>query len=106
MQKVINKLIDKFINGSDVYYHNESLWIIFSDTKQWVIELTDRNILWYNYGFFKQIFSFVSLDVVENQHYITKWAEDIIQSRVRITQRLFSDYINAVEYTIQNGVKL
>ena len=74
--------MDKFIDGSDIYYHRDSLWIVFTETKEWVIELTNKNTLWYNYRFFTRIFDFVSLDVVENQHYITKWVEDTIQNGV------------------------
>ena len=105
MQKAVYKLIDKFIDGSDVYYYKDSLWIIFTDTKEWAIELTNKNTLWYNYRFFKSIFGFVSLDVVENQHYITKWVEDTIQNGVRHTNERYYSWSKSVEDTIQNGVR-
>ena len=97
--------MDKFIDGSDIYYHKDSLWIVFTETKEWVIELTDKNTLWYNYRFFSRIFDFVSLDVVENQHYITKWVEDTIQNGVRHTRKNFGYHWSLVEDTIQNGVR-
>ena len=97
--------MDKFIDGSDIYYHKDSLWIVFTETKEWVIELTDKNTLWYNYRFFSRIFDFVSLDVVENQHYITKWVEDTIQNGVRNTLMNEMLITDDVEDTIQNGVK-
>ena len=97
--------MDKFIDGSDIYYHKDSLWIVFTETKEWVIELTDKNTLWYNYRFFSRIFDFVSLDVVENQHYITKWVEDTIQNGVRHTAHWNSQSTGPVEDTIQNGVR-
>lgn len=97
--------MDKFIDGSDIYYHRDSLWIVFTETKEWVIELTNKNTLWYNYRFFTRIFDFVSLDVVENQHYITKWVEDTIQNGVRHTGFAFGLRPIQVEDTIQNGVK-
>jgi len=105
MQKALYKLMDKFIDGSDIYYHKDSLWIVFTETKEWVIELTDKNTLWYNYRFFSRIFDFVSLDVVENQHYITKWVEDTIQNGVRNTLMNEMLITDDVEDTIQNGVK-
>jgi hypothetical protein len=105
MVKVMYKIMDKFIDGSDIYYHRNSLWIIFTNTKEWVIELTDKNTLWYNYRFFRQIFNFVSLDVVENQHYITKWVEDTIKNGVRRTHEWELVESPAVEDAIKNGIK-
>jgi len=105
MQKALYKIMDKFIDGSDIYYHRDSLWIVFTETKEWVIELTDKNTLWYNYRFFSRIFDFVSLDVVENQHYITKWVEDTIQNGVRHTFQHVWPNKTRVEDTIQNDIK-
>jgi hypothetical protein len=76
MEKVIHKLINEFTEGVDTYTHNGSTWLIFTESKQWVIELTDSKTLWYNYNFFKSVFSYTSMDVVDNQQYITKWVED------------------------------
>jgi hypothetical protein len=45
------------------------------------------------------------LDAVENQHYITKWVEDIIQNGLINTFGVDVDLNHLVEDTIQNGVK-
>jgi hypothetical protein len=45
------------------------------------------------------------LDVIENQHYITKWVEDTIQNGVRNTFVTAFSKPSTVEDTIQNGVK-
>jgi hypothetical protein len=45
------------------------------------------------------------LDVIENQHYITKWVEDTIQNGVRNTHQSLQPILGFVEDTIQNGVK-
>lgn len=108
MEKIIYKIINEIVKGVDTYTHNGSTWLIFSDTKQWVIELTKDNILWYNYNFFKNAFVYVSMDVVENQHYITKWVEDNIINGGGVKETshnvmLFQSMM--VEDTIQNGVK-
>jgi hypothetical protein len=76
MEKIINTLINSSVQGVDTYTHNNSTWLIFTESKQWVIELTGYQTLWYNYNFFKNIFAYVSLDAVQNQHLITKWVED------------------------------
>ena len=102
---IIRKLLKSKIKGVDNYKHNGSTWLIFTSEKKWVIELTPQGTLWYNYYFFSEIFNFVGLDVVENQHYITKWVEDTIQNGVKdiLKQQVTSTQI--IENTIQNGVK-
>ena len=105
MEKIINKLINEFTKGVDTYTHNGSTWLIFTDKKEWVIELTDAKTLWYNYNFFKGMFDYVSMDVVENQHYITKWVEDNIVGGVGQTQRCSQVSDRLLDVTIQNGVK-
>ena len=105
MESFINKFIEQNVKGVDTYQHNGSTWLIFTDDKKWVIELTEDKTLWYNYSFFKSIFDFFSMDVVENQHYITKWVEDTIINGLKET--LNTEYMPKVmvEDTIQNGVK-
>jgi len=104
MDKVINKLIDESIKGVDTYSHNGSTWLIFTESKQWVIELTESKTLWYNYNFFNGMFSYVSMDVVDNQHYITKWVEDnIIGVRDISPMTQYTDW--QVEEIIEMAVK-
>ena len=105
MKKTLFKIFDKFTEGVDVYHTNSSMWLIFTDDKKWVIELTKEGTLWYNYYFFQHCFKYLSLDVVENQHYITEWVESIIQNGVRETL-LYDGFINfSVEDVIKNGIK-
>ena len=127
MENIILKFIGQNIKGVDTYQHNGSTWLIFTDEKKWVIELTKDGTLWYNYNFFNSIFSFFSLDVIENQHYITKWVEDAIQNGVKNTlpekttcsPHLLEDIVQngvkrtcntsidmeSIQHTIQNGIK-
>ena len=105
MEKIIHKLINDFTEGVDTYTHNGSTWLIFTESKQWVIELTDAKTLWYNYNFFNGIFSYTSMDVVENQQYITKWVEDNIINKVKHTVTANNHIFDRVEDAIQNGVK-
>ena len=102
---LIYKLIDKAVVGVDTYNHNDSRWLIFTDSKKWVIELTKEGTLWYNYYFFQNIFKLISLDLVENQHYITKWVEDNFINMVKHTVDWTDINPETVEDTIQNGVK-
>ena len=105
LNEVINKMINKAVVGCDKYVHNDSTWLIFTDDKKWVIELTKDGTLWYNYDFFKNLFKVLSLDVVENQNYITKWVEETIINGVRNTIQSITQQRRIVEDTIENGVK-
>ena len=103
---IIDKMIGNETKGVDIYHNNGSVWLIFTDEKKWVIELTKEGTLWYNYYFFQNCFKLLSLDVVENQHYITKWVEDTILSAVNHTNGTCVDDLPfLVEDAIQNGVK-
>jgi hypothetical protein len=105
MQKIIYKLIREFTKGVDTYTHNGSTWLMFTDTKQWVIELTKDRTLWYNYTFFKGMFSYCSIEVVDNQHYITQWVEDnIINGSKNTPSPSQTPSCNLVE-VLENGVK-
>jgi hypothetical protein len=103
--EMVKELIDFNCKGVDTYNHNGSTWLIFTDNKKWVIELTKEKTLWYNYYFFTGVFKYLSLDVVDNQHYITKWVEDTIINSVKSTKGEYYKEIQKVEYTIQNGVR-
>jgi hypothetical protein len=105
LYKLIKRFITQSTKGSDVFIHHGSKWIIFVEDKKWVIELTKEGTLWYNYYFFQNIFELVDLDVVENQHYITKWVEDNVINGVKCdnVQKISINF--GVEDTLQNGVK-
>ena len=105
MEKIVKKLIDNALEGVDVYYYNGNIWFIFTETKEWVLELKKTGNLWYNYYFFNNLFSYLSMDVVENQKHITKYVEDTLQNGVKNT--LSTTYLKEwrVEDTLQNGVK-
>jgi hypothetical protein len=105
MDKIINLLINNWTKGVDTYTHNGSTWLIFTEQKSWVIELTESKTLWYNYNFFKELFSLTSMDVVENQHYITKWVEDNVINKVKDTILEKNITEGEVEEIIENGVK-
>ena len=105
MEKIVYKLLNEFTKGVDTYTHHGSTWLIFTDTKQWVIELTKDNTLWYNYNFFNGMFSYASMEVVENQHYITKWVEDNIINGVNHTSQSIPRQRPSVDEVIKDGVK-
>jgi hypothetical protein len=105
MKEMIFDMINDAVKGADLYEHEGSLWLIFTDDKEWVIKLNKNGVLWYDYDFFNIIFKYLSLDVVENQHYITEWVEDTIKNGVKYTRISTRDIPQFIEDTIKNGVK-
>jgi len=104
-KEIIFDIINEYVNGVDTYHNNGSMWFIFTDDRKWVIELTKEGTLWYNFYFFQDCFKYLSLDVVENQHYITEWVEDAIQNGVKKIHWVQYSNLRSVEDTIQNGIK-
>ena len=105
MEKIINRLINDAVKGVDTYKNSGSTWLIFTENKQWVIELTKEGVLWYNYNFFNNLFKYVSMDVVDGQHYITKWVENNVVKKVKRTRDANNFAMSVIEDTIENGVK-
>ncbi len=89
MEDIVFELIDDHVDGADMYTYSGSIWMIFTDEKKWIIELTKDGTLWYNYYFFKSLFKYVSMDDIEYQDYITKWVEKTIQNGICNTSRAF-----------------
>lgn len=95
------------LKGADTYYNNGSTWIILTDKKQWVIELTKDGTLWYNFYFFQSILTGLMgfEDTVKNQNYITEWVENFIKNGVKRTDGCQIGTSTSIEDAIQNGVK-
>ena len=104
-KEIIFDIITDAVENTDLYEHKGSIWLILTDNKKWVLQITEDGTLWYNYYFFQSLFNYLSLDVVEYQHYITEWVEDTIKNGVRSTLKHSNQFISAVEDTIKNGVK-
>ena len=108
-------MFDQMIEGVDQYNHSGSLWLIFTNERQWVVEYTEGGTLWYNYKLFKNEMELVGMDCVEDKKYITRWfeerflnkpkVEDTIQNGVKYTETKHRMLIFLVDDTIQNGVK-
>ena len=104
---MFHKIMEFKLKDADTYYNHGSTWIILTDKKQWVIELTKEGVLWYNYYFFQSIFTGLMgfEDTAKNQDYITKWVENFIQNGVKETKPEYLEGDLAMEEVIQNGVK-
>jgi hypothetical protein len=107
LDKLIFGMFDQMIEGVDQYNHSGSLWLIFTDEKQWVVEYTVGGTLWYNYKLFKNEMEFIGMDCVDNKEYITRWFEDRFLNKPKVgdTWENSADAWYQVENTIQEGVK-
>jgi hypothetical protein len=105
-KEMIFDIINEAVEGADLYEHEGSLWLILTDENEWIIKLNKEGTLLYRYNFFNIIFKYLSLNVVENKHYITEWVEDTIQNWVKYTLADGRTYAHHVEDTIQNGTKI
>ena len=56
LKYLVFKLINRDVEGADLYEHEGSLWLIFTDDEKWVIKLNKKGVLWYDYNFFNSIF--------------------------------------------------
>ena len=121
-KEILYKLINFKTQQVDFYTHKNSVWLILTEEKKWVIELTKEGTLWYNYYFFENCFRPLGLEVTKNEHYITEWVENIIQNGQKHTHdpnNRVMDGFDGVKHTdacqigtstsiedaIQNGVK-
>jgi hypothetical protein len=105
MKDIMFDIFDENTKGAEFYKYDNSLWMILPEQKEWVIEIDIDLTLWYNYEFFKKFYKYVSLDAIDNQHYITEWVEDIIKTGIRNTQKYGFESRFAVEDIIKKGKK-
>lgn len=115
LERLIFKTFDKEIEGTDIYNHNGSMWIIFTDEKKWVVEYTKDQTLWYNYSLFNNMMMLFGMDNNETAEYVKTWfenrflfkpkIEDTIQNGVKRTLPESIPDSFGINDTIQNGVK-
>lgn len=93
LKEIIFSEFDKSIEGTDIYDHLGSKWIIFTNERRWVLEFTNDRTLWFNYRHFDDILALFAMDSDQYSDYIKEWYE-----------RRFI-FKTKVENTIQNGVE-
>ena len=124
LSKLIFEEFENSIKGTDIYNHEGSMWLIFTEERKWVVEFTKQKTLWYNYKHFNDILMLFGMEVSDGAKYIKKWYEDkfifnaikqnastllyvddVIENGVKETDKSYSNYCLCVEDAIQNGVK-
>lgn len=109
LESLIFKTFDKEIEGTDIYNHNGSMWVISTDEKKWVVEYTKEQTLWYNYSLFNSIMMLFGMDNKETAEYVKTWFENRFLFKQKVEEINHVDVMkffnNKMDDTIQNGVK-
>ena len=109
-ENLLNMILQEFddsIKGVDIYNHDGSMWLIFTEERKWVVEFTKQKTLWYNYKHFNDILILFGMEVSDGAEYIKKWYEDkfIFNQGVKEIDDSKLDRPFFVEDVIDNGVK-
>jgi hypothetical protein len=108
LEKLVFRIFDQMVEGADKYVTKQgSTWLIFTESKKWVIEFTKDKTLWFNYNLFQNELDLIGKDCTEERDLIKSWFESrfLNKPKVRATFNHAIDSNQAVEDTIQNGVK-
>jgi len=108
MKRILFEELDYQIQGADIYNTKTSKWLIFTDSKKWVLEYTNSNTLWYNYTFFNNTLIFFGMDCADadSKNMIKEWFESrVLEKNIDHVTDTSNIPYSVVEYTIQNGVK-
>lgn len=108
LEKLLFGIFDDVTRGVDIYNHNGTMWLIFTDQMKWVVEYTKDQTLWYNYYLFEQEMGFVGLNCLDHQEIIRKWFESRFLKQLELVKFIQNPILPKefeVEDVIQNGVK-
>jgi hypothetical protein len=108
LEKLVFGMFDQMVEGADKYVTKQgSTWLIFTESKKWVIEFTKDKTLWFNYNIFQGELELIGKDCTEERDLIKSWFESRFLNKPKVwaTFNHAIDSNQAVEDTIQNGVK-
>jgi flavin-binding protein dodecin len=108
LEKLVFGIFDQMVEGADKYVTKQgSTWLIFTESKKWVIEFTKDKTLWFNYNVFQNELDLIGKDCTEERDLIKNWFESRFLNKLKVwaTFNHAIDSNQAVEDTIQNGVK-
>lgn len=103
------ELIDYRLKGSvknlKLMPDGSDLWMVDSDSNQWVISINSSGILKYNLKFFNDIFAVFSMKWDEYQSVLKVWFEKIIKVPIRQIQRVSGDMSYVLEKILKRADK-
>jgi hypothetical protein len=109
LEKLLFGVFDDTIRGVDIYNHNGTMWLIFTDQMKWVVEYTKDQTLWYNYHLFEQEMGFVGLNCLDHKEIIRKWFESRFLKQLELVKFIQNPILPKefdVEEVIQNGTPM
>jgi hypothetical protein len=108
LEKLVFRIFDQMVEGADKYVTKQgSTWLIFTESKKWVIEFTKDKTLWFNYNIFKGELELIGKDCIEEMDLIKNWFESRFLNKPKVDE-IWDNSDNMyfhIENTIQNGVK-
>jgi hypothetical protein len=91
VKKLVNKVLNDSIEGYVCYEYQGSYWIVNPETNRWVIKVAYSGYTFFNYFFFRNIFFYLSFDVVKNTKYISNWI--ISELGFSVSEHCYPDYL-------------
>ena len=110
LEKLVFGMFDQMVEGADKYVTKQgSTWLIFTESRKWVIEFTNDKTLWFNYNIFQSELELIGKDCTEERDLIKKWFESRFLNKPKVKESHHVDVMKffdkKMENTIQNGVK-
>ena len=85
LKKIIFRKLYNDLSHVEIIPFNNSIWFVDRDEKYWYFELQKDGTLWWRYQFFSDFFILFSLVRDEFQSILAEWVEEVLNSRVYIT---------------------
>jgi hypothetical protein len=108
LEKLVFGIFDQMVEGTDKYVTKQgSTWLIFTESRKWVIEFTKDKTLWFNYNLFQNELDLIGKDCTEERDLIKDWFESRFLNKPKVDETLdnAANMIHNIEDTIENGVK-
>lgn len=108
---LIFTLINDVTRDAKLYINpkRNSIWMIIPKEKKWIFEVDstlifggiNKTVLFYNEGFFKTIFRYLSKSVYNHEKFIKEWVENITNVKVDDIRGLPHQRQNRVDDTLK-----
>jgi hypothetical protein len=87
-------------------YTEGSIWLINSETGQWMLVLEKPGFLWYYNGITDTFFKYLNMKYPDFDSFIKIWVEDNLQREVVLTGGLPMTLDGKVEDALKNGKQM
>ena len=89
LEKLVFRIFDQMVEGADKYVTKQgSTWLIFTESKKWIIEFTKDKTLWFNYNLFQNELDLIGKDCTEERDLIKDWFESRFLNKPKVDETL------------------